>query len=106
MDSPRPTLVIASDALISILMAALLAFLVLRQPSPELPKEALGGLLMFYLGLLFACAYAAPRRLYVLRALAFLAEHLSYPQRRYMALVYAAVFFGVASYYVVRALTV
>ena len=106
MDSARPSLVIASDALISILMAALLAFLVWRQPSPELPEEALGGLVMFYLGLLFACAYAAPRRLYVFRALAFVAEHLSYPRQRYMALVYAAVFFGVAGYYIVRALTV
>ena len=102
MEAQRSIGVVIADSAVSIFMAMLLGYLVLKEPTPELPHEALGALLMFYLALLMVCSYAAPRRLYILRVLALVGEKGSFPSARYMLLVYAAVFGCVAAYYVVR----
>ena len=88
----------AVDAAASLLLVLLLAYLILKQPSNELPEEALTALLMFYLGLLFGCAYVSPTRLHLLRALVYFVEHFTYPPRRAMILVYSVVFFGIAAF--------
>lgn len=90
------------DFLASGLLVLLLIHLVLREPTPELPREAIGMLLMFYLGLLFACSYLAPQKLVLFRVLGFVAHYLSYPRRREMALVYSVVFFTIAAFYLVK----
>lgn len=92
----------AFDVILSTVLAILAIYLFAREPTPELPSDALSMLAMFYLGLLLVCAYFARERLLLFRALSFVAEHLSYPQRREMAIVYSVVFFGVSAYYFVK----
>ncbi len=94
----------ALDIVVSSFLVVLGVYLFLKEPTQELPREALGMIAMFYLGLLFGCAYVARERLYVLRVLSLISEYLSYPQRRQMALVYSLLFFAVSAYYAVRLL--
>lgn len=92
------------DIVASALLGALVIYLIVKEPTEELPGNALGMFLMFYLGLLFACAYVARERLLIFRALSLLSQYLSYPQRRGMALVYSLVFFGIAAFDLVKVL--
>lgn len=102
MTTHYPKLIL--DIMVSVFLVLVAGYLLWRQPSDSLPKEALGMLLMFYLGLLFACAYAVRERLLLFKALSLVSEYLSYPQRRQMALVYAAVFFAISAFYSVKLL--
>ena len=92
----------ALDIIVSGLLLVLVFYLVAKEPTPELPMSSIGGLVMSYLGLLFICSYLAPKRLYLFRMLSFASEHLSYPRRREMALVYGVVFFAIAAFYGVK----
>jgi len=90
------------DIGISACLVALLLFLIVKNPTETLPKDALAMLLTFYLGLLFACAYGMKDRLLLFRAISYACEHFSYPSRREMALVYSVVFFAVTAYLFIR----
>jgi len=99
---PALTARLLVDGAISLFLLVLLVFLAFKEPTEELPKDALTILLASYLGLLFACAYSLTDRLLILRALAFISEYVSYPRTKKMALVYSAVFFAIAAFYFVR----
>ena len=104
MKFPTLTYRLLLDAVISAGLLALLLFLVLKEPTEELPSNALTILSAFYLGLLFACAYSMTNRLLILRAFAFISEYLSYPRTKKMAVVYSVLFFAIAAFYFIRAM--
>src|SRR5256885_9505629 len=89
MEQTRSRIAAVMDASVSIGLALLVAYLVLREPGTGLTREANGALLMIVLSGLFAGAYWLTERLYIFRALAFVAARLSWPERKQMALVYA-----------------
>lgn len=56
------------------------------------------SIFFIYLGSLFVFSFLDEKRLYINQGLMWLCCHLSFPQTRYMALVYATIFYLFACY--------
>lgn len=104
MKTPAADSRAVSDAVVSASLVALAAYLALAEPTPAVSSAVLSLTFFLYLAVLFVGAYARPNGLLVFRGLMAVCLYLSWPRRREMALVYAAMLFVAASVQVFRVL--
>jgi hypothetical protein len=97
MKTPAAEYSAVFDAIVSAFLVALAACLAMAEPTPAISKAALSLSFFLYLAALFVCAYVRPNALLVFRGLMAVCLCFSWPRRREMALVYAAMFCLAAS---------
>lgn len=86
------------NAAISLVLASLVVFLALYEGRGHYGTLFAEASLFYYLGCLLVLAYLRPGLFWLSQGLIWICEHFSFPKGRFMALVYASLFFAYAAW--------